>query len=48
MACDRSHSCLECPELRAYSDKRGPLVMQTFLCPIAMQGKPTDPVRAVS
>lgn len=46
MPCDRRHSCFDCPELKEYTDKHGPLLTNVFYCPIAMQGKPTDTPKA--
>ena len=48
MPCDRPCRCSDCPDLRAYRDRRNVIEIGTFYCPVAMQGNPTDPVQAVS
>jgi hypothetical protein len=42
MPCDLPFDCFCCPKLKAYMDKRGPLDVAVYFCPIAAAGKPTD------
>jgi hypothetical protein len=46
MPCDRAGSCADCQELRAMRDRRNRIETGVFFCPVAMQGNPTDPVKA--
>lgn len=50
MPCDRTCSCAQCPDrkLTAHRDRRGPVDMGMYFCPVAMRGNPTDPVKVVA
>lgn len=48
MPCDLPHSCFDCPELQEYRDKHGLIEIDMYFCPIAMQGRPADALKAVA